>query len=78
MPVTGVGGAAEAEAADERVTLLFGRVSGVVEEDTVASAAFRFLVMGGMVSLGGGNVETLASCEPQKAVRGRTRARGRV
>ena len=53
MPVTGVGGAAEAEAAEARVTLLLGRASGVVEEDTVASAAFRFLVMGGMVSSGG-------------------------
>lgn len=58
MPVTGVGGAAEAEAAEARMTRLLGRASGVVEEDTVASAAFRFLVMGGMVSSGGeGNVD---------------------
>lgn len=53
MPVTGVGGAAEAEAAEARTRLL-GRASGVDEDDTVASAALRFLVMGGIVSLGGG------------------------
>jgi hypothetical protein len=44
MPVTGVGGAAEAS------TRLVGSVSE--EDEPVASAAFRFLVMGGMVPLG--------------------------
>jgi hypothetical protein len=54
IPVTGVGGADEAEAAEARIRL-FGRASGVEEDDTVASAAFRFLVMGGIVSLGEGD-----------------------
>jgi hypothetical protein len=50
MPVTGVGGAAEAEAeteAAEARTRLLGSVSDV--EDIVASAAVRFLVIGGIV-----------------------------
>jgi hypothetical protein len=51
MPVTGVGGAAEAEAA-EASTRLFGGRSGLDEDKAVASAAFRFLVIGGMVSMG--------------------------
>jgi hypothetical protein len=46
--VTGVGGAAsDAEAAAE-ATLFLGKVS-VVAEEIVASAAFRFRVVGGMV-----------------------------
>lgn len=52
IPVTGVGGAAEPEAAEARTRLL-GSASGMSEDDIVASAAFRFLVMGGMMSSGG-------------------------
>jgi hypothetical protein len=60
MPVTGVGGAADADAASEadgkvRAAEAKSRLVGCVlesEEDTVASAAFRFLVMGGIVSSG--------------------------
>jgi hypothetical protein len=54
MPVRGVGGAAEAKAA-EAMTRLLGGTSGV-EDDAVASAAFRFLVIGGIVPSGERNV----------------------
>lgn len=51
--MTGVGGAAEPEPeAAEARTRLLGSASGIEEDDIVASAAFRFLVMGGMMSSG--------------------------
>lgn len=51
MPVMGVGGAASVAAA-EATTRLLGSVS-VVSADIFASAAFRFLVVGGILSAGG-------------------------
>jgi hypothetical protein len=47
--VTGVGGAAGIEAAEAIILLLGG--SSLSVEDIVASAAFRFLVTGGMVAM---------------------------
>ena len=49
--VTGVGGAARSEAAAEAILLLGGGAS-TGAEDIDASAAFRFRVVGGMVTTG--------------------------
>ena len=52
MPVTGVGGAASDAAAEARTRLL-GSVSGVFDI-SFASAAVRFLVVGGILTTGDG------------------------
>jgi D-serine dehydratase len=49
--VTGVGGAAGGVAAEARTFFWLGR-SSLLAEVIVASAAFRFLVMGGIVTAG--------------------------
>lgn len=48
--VRGAGAGAESRLA-EALSFLTGWVSSFAEEDIVASAAFRFRVMGGMVSV---------------------------
>lgn len=51
--VRGVGGSTEvSETAAEAMILLLG-LSSLLAEVIVASAAFRFLVMGGIVAVGG-------------------------
>lgn len=62
IPVMGVGGAASLAAAEARTRLL-GSVS-VVSADIFASAAFRFLVVGGILSVDGSTRE----CSYQRAI----------
>lgn len=64
MPVIGVGGAASVAAAEAR-TRFMGRASGVSAE-IFASAAFRFLVVGGILSVGNVGLGMLAADEPRR------------